>query len=1034
MLFDFVLSLGLHLFVPTKVARHLDGPLNSAEDVGDQKLVRMEAAAACERQRMWLRKRLSENGKTAAWRPKKRHRTAAKCFTMILDQQVQLSTELSGLVDFQRPGTASDKGPWSNWRFWPHLSISTDQGTDAMAGVHALQYEYKLNISYFPDPSHGCHRDLLAMLKKSGLYDFWLLLMVAMNFQHGPWNEDYRWQQLQEGLDQFFKHQDPSTNPLFQERGHAMASELVADDMAPEGDRLRAAWNKARDAGLLQRKGYKVNLNRFLGALDGAQVLLSKWHSTLMACEYVALEEDMLGGKKLLDYRISNEALQGGQEQTTTSSQLVTAQDRLLRNAAQNSVVITIMLLEETKNKRLVQMVTTLAQPVKLWHSTQNVELRDAARTRAWFQSQVEGGVVDHLVQIVNLLSSPVALSQAGFPTALSGTDLEGELAFEDEMATLFGTIALELISCRSVRTLWLTAGWPAGCLGLCGSESLAKETAERLQLDAAAFDKLKGAAVKSSTMQAYEKRSYFQLTAVQQVLQGFAETGWASSPSQDMKDIIDKRHSGCLATQAVEDANNKMKNHKVIKGKKKFRRPQKSFAVALESRLEDKVHRFKALEADVGATSQRMQVLKRESFTMNAKVASLALHAIEGTTSPPKWWSPKPENMTAPAADLAVLRECSKLGAMHAVDTAWLGAFFQSTHMLCVRFKCATFEEEAWYVPLHHFPGSGVLAWPVTLQTATTTSSTATVVVFGTDLRRIVILPVLTLKDITAFVFCWRSVAWQRQHFAAQGLDSSVRAVKASEELPILEVAAKAAWFNLDAAFIRRACVHEQIDLQDCSSTFEVLMQATMAVLGISEQEALDICYKRVANLKGKAAFSNQLLQVDEAMQVMDKCDLDAFKREQEAVQTRAHELKSFAEEYIQAKSRLRSANPGAGQAKGKGRGKARTAVPLILPRDLGSIPHSDIKHFVPAGGRLWKSSQHRSWLGHVPPNRITSRAWTKYGEVEALRLVLVAVWQQYCDMNGIRYADCPLKGILDTESSLSDVVGGPAASGTVR
>ena len=56
MILDIVLSAGLHPSVSTKVARHLDGPLNSAEDVGDQKLVKMEAAAASERQRMWLRK------------------------------------------------------------------------------------------------------------------------------------------------------------------------------------------------------------------------------------------------------------------------------------------------------------------------------------------------------------------------------------------------------------------------------------------------------------------------------------------------------------------------------------------------------------------------------------------------------------------------------------------------------------------------------------------------------------------------------------------------------------------------------------------------------------------------------------------------------------------------------------------------------------------------------------------------------------------------------------------------------------------
>ena len=91
------------------------------------------------------------------------------------------------------------------------------------------------------------------------------------------------------------------------------------------------------------------------------------------------------------------------------------------------------------------------------------------------------------------------------------------------------------------------------------------------------AFGKLKDAKVKSSSTQAYEKRSYFQLVSVQQILQGFMGNGWEGNPSEDMKAIIRKRHAGCLATQIVEDENNKMKNHKVIKGKKNSGGPRKA-------------------------------------------------------------------------------------------------------------------------------------------------------------------------------------------------------------------------------------------------------------------------------------------------------------------------------------------------------------------------------------------------------------------------------------------------------------------------
>ena len=55
-------------------------------------------------------------------------------------------------------------------------------------------------------------------------------------------------------------------------------------------------------------------------------------------------------------------------------------------------------------------------------------------------------------------------------------------------------------------------AGWLAGCLAFCCYDAFAKDVSERLHLDSRACDKVKGARVKSSIMQTYAKRSYFQL------------------------------------------------------------------------------------------------------------------------------------------------------------------------------------------------------------------------------------------------------------------------------------------------------------------------------------------------------------------------------------------------------------------------------------------------------------------------------------------------------------------------------------------
>jgi hypothetical protein len=102
--------------------------------------------------------------------------------------------------------------------------------------VRALRYNVKVNVPYFPDPNHGCHTGSLASLKKVCVYDFWTLLMdhgghgLAWAFVRRPGGSSC-WRACT--LDEFFKHQGPRTSPLFQERGHVMADDLLADDMVP---------------------------------------------------------------------------------------------------------------------------------------------------------------------------------------------------------------------------------------------------------------------------------------------------------------------------------------------------------------------------------------------------------------------------------------------------------------------------------------------------------------------------------------------------------------------------------------------------------------------------------------------------------------------------------------------------------------------------------------------------------------------------------------------------------------------------------
>jgi len=734
-----------------QVAKSFDGPLSTAEEQTDPTVLRKAREAATERQMQWLKRRTTGSGRAPSWRPKKRHRSSAKHWAMLVDHALSLATDKPGLSYFLRPSEEelTPSSDWATWDKWPRLSIASGQGSDCLAALHALKHGFPLNVTPWFDPSHGCHRDIVCVLKACSLFDFWLLLMCAMNFQHGPHSEDTRYQQLRESLEQLWRNFEVRSCPLFQARGAAIADEVLRTEAVPSGDRLEVAWARCKELGLLQKKGYQVNLNRFLGNLDGARTLMSKWDTTLFACEWVALECDMLHGKRFIDQALVAMDARPNEQITSTSAKVTTAQDRALRSCCQNGLVITMMILEEKRNKQVVNLVLALSAPVERWHSRQNHLLRDTDSAERWVREQAEGAFLKHLFEIIGILSSSSALPACGFHMSSHGTE-EMDVVLDDEMAGKFGEIALQLVKCRLVRKLWLIAGWPWAFAGMLGRGDFAAESVKLFKQDAEAFVMLSATEVKTDEMKAVASRSEFVMQPVQQVLRGFSALGWDRLPPQRIEEVISRHLRGCLATQVVEDEFNFQKNHKVIKGKKKFRRPQKNYAVALEAPLLQQVHRYKTIVPDIPVLGRKTGALNADTFNAQQSKSSMPLGKIEGTTSPAPWWSPKPENYTVPVADLFMLRQCAAAGDMGLLGDAWVGALLDCSHKLAIKFESesCTHPGSHWYVPLHHFPGSAVLAWPVQI-TKPTPVSDVLIVNFEVGFARPVLLPVTSVKTM---------------------------------------------------------------------------------------------------------------------------------------------------------------------------------------------------------------------------------------------------------------------------------------------
>ena len=141
----------------------------------------------------WLKRR-GEDKEHLGWKPQKRYRTSAKWWLINLDSQIRTSLPLPGLKAFQRKEGHKDWAP-KRWQHWKHLTICADQGSDGLSAVSFLR-SLGVSMTFISDWSHGAQNDFYDTLKDLSLWNFWVMMLVVMNVEHGPWADDVRWNQI----------------------------------------------------------------------------------------------------------------------------------------------------------------------------------------------------------------------------------------------------------------------------------------------------------------------------------------------------------------------------------------------------------------------------------------------------------------------------------------------------------------------------------------------------------------------------------------------------------------------------------------------------------------------------------------------------------------------------------------------------------------------------------------------------------------------------------------------------------------------
>ena len=186
----------------------------------------------------------------------------------------------------------------------------------------------------------------------------------------------------------------------------------------------------------------------------------------------------------------------------------------------------------------------------------------------------------------------------------------------------------------------------------------------------------------------------------------------------------------------------------------------------------------------------------------------------------------------------------------------------------------------------------------------------------------------------------------------------------------------------------------HFGYDVPAGASEFDLFWSMVKGALRRDDEATLSIVLTRLAGAETMLP-TDEIYEVEEAMEVLDKFDIDKLKQEKKDAEQRAAAFEAFRAEYSTKAAVVRAA-----------------AVPAAVDdKELPDfhILQSQAKEFVPVGSSIWRSAQ-GGWNGHCPPFKRCSATFAKHGGSEgALTYVLKKLWFLHCTKTGDPMTSCP-------------------------
>ena len=341
------------------------------------------AESHCRQEAYMSRKRKLGRGRRPH-QPTKRYRATSAKWIWTTEHQLRRSG--LSLVDLKQSEDPAERPPASTWE---RGSIALDQGSDGVCATNYLLRQVNLALGIVWDLSHGCHRDIIAMLKAVGLWTWAVLMMLSFNVPCGPYTSDQNFKHCKESADALYNVESPKEMPLVRANVSGIIDDLGEPELLASADPDAEVWQRCKDENPWQVRGEKVLMNRFLGFVHKLRSEVKQMSMRALHYQYVTIEEDMLGGSKFEKMTVMQTPT-AAEHADGTSMKVVTLDEKALRASCQNSMVIAMVMNSDHANKEKARAVVKVTDAVHKWHAGQSEEVRSPEKALAWTVKQLE--------------------------------------------------------------------------------------------------------------------------------------------------------------------------------------------------------------------------------------------------------------------------------------------------------------------------------------------------------------------------------------------------------------------------------------------------------------------------------------------------------------------------------------------------------------------------------------------------------------------------------------------------------------------